>query len=157
MAKPNESHTEEEQERIDAVNRYQRVNAPPKFAKALVDRGYGCESGSGDTIISIKAVRGSGSGMNQRATEECSQKDGFGDGTTRGERTEVALWREKPKIQSIVALEPMRYDSGCMNSVTQKMRPQAWQQSNVLSKRTVWWFKRGNDTSDANPRSDTRC
>ena len=21
----------------------------------------------------------------------------------------------------------------------------------------LWWFKRGNDTSDANPRSDTRC
>jgi len=40
------------------------VNAPPKSAKVWVDQGYGCENGLEDTTISIKAVRGSGLGMN---------------------------------------------------------------------------------------------
>jgi hypothetical protein len=40
------------------------VNAPLKSAKVLVDRGYGCESGSKDTTISRKAVTRSGLGMN---------------------------------------------------------------------------------------------
>jgi transposase InsO family protein len=35
MAKPDESHTEEEQERIDAVNRYQRGERPSKICKSL--------------------------------------------------------------------------------------------------------------------------
>ena len=35
MAKPNETYTEEEQERIDAVNRYQRGERPSKICKSL--------------------------------------------------------------------------------------------------------------------------
>ncbi len=35
MAKSNETHTEEEQERIDAVNRYQRGERPSKICKSL--------------------------------------------------------------------------------------------------------------------------
>ncbi|CAD7766691.1 MAG: hypothetical protein DNFNHJIP_00089 [Candidatus Argoarchaeum ethanivorans] len=35
MAESNEVHTEEEQERIDAVNRYQRGERPSKICKSL--------------------------------------------------------------------------------------------------------------------------
>ena len=35
MAKSNETHTEEEQERIDAVNRHQRGERPSKICKSL--------------------------------------------------------------------------------------------------------------------------
>jgi hypothetical protein len=61
MEKPDESHTEEEQERNRLLSiDIRRVNAPLKSAKVLVDRGYGCESGSEGTTISIKVVKGSG-------------------------------------------------------------------------------------------------
>ncbi|RLG31396.1 hypothetical protein DRO03_01210 [Methanosarcinales archaeon] len=40
------------------------ANAPPKFAKALADQEYGCESGLEDITIPIKAVKRSGFGMN---------------------------------------------------------------------------------------------
>jgi hypothetical protein len=47
---------------------------------------------------------------------------------------------------------PMKYNFGCMSSVIRKMKPQVCPRSNVSSKGTVWWFKRGNDTSDVNLR-----
>ena len=54
MEKPDESHTEEEQERNRLLSiDIRRVNAPLKSAKVLVDRGYGCESGSEGTTISV--------------------------------------------------------------------------------------------------------
>ena len=132
MAKSNEPYTEEEQEpnRMRSID-IRGVNAPPKSAKVLADRGYGCESGSEDTTISIKAVRGSGLGMNQRATEECSQKDRFRDGTTRGERAEVADGRKNRRHKVSLLFPLMRYSFGCMNLAIRKMRLRAWQQSSV--------------------------
>nr|QNO47742.1 hypothetical protein KOFJCHGD_00007 [Methanosarcinales archaeon ANME-2c ERB4] len=63
MAKPNEQYTEEE--RINAANRYQRGERPSKICKSLGgSRVKACENGLEDTTISIKAVRGSGLGMN---------------------------------------------------------------------------------------------
>ena len=46
------------------------VNAPPKFAKALADQEYGCESGLEDMTIPIKAVKRSGFGMNAEGIED---------------------------------------------------------------------------------------
>jgi hypothetical protein len=62
MVKPNEPYTEEEQKRINAVNRHYMGERPSKI----------CESGLEGMTIPIKAVKRSGFGMNQRATEECS-------------------------------------------------------------------------------------
>ena len=83
MAKPNETYTEEEQKRnrLRSID-IREANAPQKFVKALADQGYGCKNGLEDTTIPIKTAKRSGLGMNQRATEECSQKNRFGGGTT---------------------------------------------------------------------------
>ncbi len=62
MAKSNETHTEEEQERIDAVNRYQRGERPSKICKSLGrSRSKVRKNGLEDTTTSIKAVIKSGS------------------------------------------------------------------------------------------------
>jgi hypothetical protein len=62
MAKPNETYTEEEQERIDAVNRRQKGERPSKICKSLGrSRSKVRKNGLEDTTVSIKAVTGSGS------------------------------------------------------------------------------------------------
>ena len=60
MAKSNEAYAELEQDRIDALNQYQRGERPFKICKGLgIDQGYGCENG---LIAKVYLVSASGTG-----------------------------------------------------------------------------------------------